>query len=83
MPPPGAYTLPEYTTHGPTYIFPKHIEKDDKRMDDRGYDLPVEIAGPIYSFGRRFNSSIRSKEHLRPKKVDVPDLGAYKLPSSV
>ena len=83
MPPPGAYTLPEYTTHGPTYFFPKHIEKDDKRMDDRGYDLPVEIAGPIYSFGRRFNSSIRSKEHLRPKKVDGPGPGAYKLPSSV
>jgi hypothetical protein len=52
-------------------------------MDDRGYDLPVEIAGPIYSFGRRFNSSIRSKEHLRPKKVDGPGPGAYKLPSSV
>jgi len=23
VPPPGAYDLPEYTTAGPTYIFPK------------------------------------------------------------
>ncbi len=45
--------------------------------------MPAEISGPIYSFGRRFNSSIRSKEHLKPTKVDGPGPGAYKLPSSV
>jgi len=38
---------------------------------------------PIYSFGNRLESNIRSKEHLKPKKVDGPGPGAYKLPSSV
>lgn len=38
---------------------------------------------PLYSFGTRFNSSIRNKDHLHPKKVDGPGPGAYKLPSSI
>lgn len=38
---------------------------------------------PIYSFGTRFNSSIRNKDHLRPTKVDGPGPGAYKLPSGI
>ena len=38
---------------------------------------------PIFSFGSRFNSSIRNKDHLRPKKIDGPGPGAYKLPSSI
>ena len=38
---------------------------------------------PVFSFGTRFNSSIRNKDHLRPRKVDGPGPGAYKLPSSI
>ena len=33
--------------------------------------------------GSRFNSSIRSKDHLRPKKIDGPGPGSYKLPSGL
>jgi hypothetical protein len=37
----------------------------------------------VFSFGTRFNSSFRSKDHLRPRKVDGPGPGSYKLPSTV
>ena len=47
------------------------------------YTLNVPPMGPITSFGTRFNSSIRNKEHLRPVKKDGPGPGAYKLPNSV
>ena len=40
-------------------------------------------SSPIYSFGTRFNSSIRNKDHLKPRKVDGPGPGAYKMPSSI
>ena len=40
---------------------------------------------PMYrkSDGSRFDSQIRAKPHLRPKKVDGPGPGDYKLPGSV
>jgi len=38
---------------------------------------------PIFSFGTRFNSSIRNKDHLKPTKIDGPGPGAYKLPGAV
>jgi hypothetical protein len=41
------------------------------------------MEAPIYSFGNRLEANIRNKEHLKPKKVDGPGPGAYKLPSSV
>jgi len=40
-------------------------------------------SGPNFSFGSRFNSSVRNKDHLRPRKIDGPGPGAYKLPSTV
>lgn len=66
-------------------------KKNDKRDDIRekdglgpgAYTLTLAKAGPVYSFGSRFNSSIRNKDHLKPRKVDGPGPGAYKLPSSV
>jgi hypothetical protein len=62
-------------------------KKDDVREKDGlgpgAYTITHPKAGPLYSFGSRFNSSIRSKDHLRPRKVDGPGPGAYKLPSSV
>ena len=33
--------------------------------------------------GSRFDSDVRSKDHLRPKKADGPGPGSYDLPSSV
>lgn len=33
--------------------------------------------------GSRFDSDVRSKNHLKPKKVDGPGPGDYALPSSI
>ena len=33
--------------------------------------------------GSRFDSAIRAKPHLQPKKVDGPGPGDYQLPSSI
>jgi hypothetical protein len=41
------------------------------------YEIKQPKKGPIFSFGSRFNSDIRSKEHLKPTKVDGPGPGDY------
>ena len=32
------------------------------------YHIKEAQPGPVFTFGSRFNSDIRSKEHLHPKK---------------
>ena len=64
------------------------IEKvSDAGLDDGlgpgAYQVKIPNNVPIYSFGTRFNSSIRNKDHLRPTKVDGPGPGAYKVPSGI
>ena len=95
-PGPNESNLPEYTTNGRKTKFPPQIT-DQKQLDelrkaiykkDDGlgpgqYHVKLPTSAPIRSFGTRFNSSIRSKDHLKPKKVDGPGPGAYKLPGSV
>ena len=43
---------------------------------------PVNTA-PMFSLGSRFDSDVRSKDHIRPKKKDGPGPGSYELPGSV
>lgn len=95
-PGPDKYDLPEHTTNGRKTKFPDRIEdpkvlkelrdriykKDDSIGPDQ-YHVKIPTSAPVYSFGSRFGSSIRNKDHLRPQKVDGPGPGAYKLPSSV
>ena len=38
---------------------------------------------PCFSLGSRFDSDVRSKDHLRPKKKDGPGPGSYDLPGAV
>lgn len=57
-------------TGGPSYQFGSRF--DDKR------DPPRPKAD-----GSRFDSSLRNKPHLRPKKVDGPGPGDYQLKDSV
>lgn len=33
--------------------------------------------------GSRFDSDVRSKDHIRPKKKDGPGPGSYVMPSSI
>ena len=65
---------------------PKRIFKSDRNFtkavikDALGpglYTIKVPQAGAQFSFGSRFNSDIRSKEHLFPKKADGPGPGDY------
>ena len=78
-------------TKFPTNLCPKKGEKVERKEDPiendglgpGAYSVKMAMNVPQYSFGTRFNSSIRNKDHLRPKKVDGPRPGAYKLPSSI
>ena len=37
-------------------------------------------SAPSFQFGSRFGNRVGNKDHLRPKKVDGPGPGAYKMP---
>lgn len=87
--------MPTYTTKGRHIQFAdkdydkQKLEKNRKetRADDGlgpgSYNAKLAVAGPVFSFGSRFNSSLRFKDHLRPRKVDGPGPGAHKLPSGL
>jgi hypothetical protein len=38
---------------------------------------------PCFSMGSRFDSDIRSKDHIKPRKSDVPGPGSYSHSSSL
>jgi hypothetical protein len=79
--------VPGFTTYGRKTKFPDTKKNKELAHDgERGpgsYYAKYPNNAPIHSFGTRFNSSIRNKDHLRPTKVDGPGPGAYKLPGSV
>jgi hypothetical protein len=55
----------------------------DEGLGPGTYQIKMADNSQKFSFGSRFNSSIRSKNHLRPEKVDGPGPGAYRMPNSV
>lgn len=59
----------------------KPAEADGANTVNKGELAP--LGGPKFSFGSRFDSDIRAKPHLNPKKVDGPGPGDYKMPSSI
>jgi hypothetical protein len=63
--------------------FRKEEVRERDGLGPGAYSIAAPRAGPKFTFGSRFNSSIRSKDHLRPRKVDGPGPGSYKLPSTV
>jgi hypothetical protein len=69
-PGPDLYTI-KMNAGGPSYQFGSRF--DDKRV-------PPTHTRPD---GSRFDSSLRSKPHLKPKKVDGPGPGDYIQPSSI
>lgn len=55
-------------------------------MDGLGpgtYECKASSTAPMFSLGSRFDSDVRSKDHIRPKKKDGPGPGSYELPSSI
>ena len=57
------------------------IEKDG--LGPGAYLIKGGNTAPQFSFGSRFDTDIRSKDHIRPKKVDGPGPGSYTAPSSI
>ena len=69
---------------------PRKLAEIRKKLSAKGdglgpasYPLQKVASGPLFTFGSRFESTLGSKSHLKPKKVDGPGPGAYKLPSSI
>ena len=67
---PGQYPI-KLASGGPSYQFGSRF--DDKRVPPTG----------VKADGTRFDSALRAKPHLKPKKVDGPGPGDYKLHDSV
>ena len=61
----------------------KKNENKDDGLGPGQYKVKEAKAGPFFTFGSRFNSSFRNKDHLKPRKVDGPGPGAYKMPTSL
>lgn len=64
------------------------IKKDAGKPERDGlgpgaYVLKTMNSAPGFSLGSRFDSDVRSKDHIRPKKVDGPGPGSYALPGAV
>ncbi len=56
------------------------MEKDG--LGPGTYNIKAANTTPVFSFGSRFDTDIRSKNHIKPKKVDGPDPGSYTMASS-
>jgi Sperm-tail PG-rich repeat len=63
------------------------IKKNDKvessNLGPNTYTIKALNTAPNFSFGSRFESDFRSKDHIRPKKSDEPAPGSYDIKSSV
>lgn len=63
------------------YAAGRSVDKDGPGPGS--HQIKILSNAPKYTFGSRFDSDIRSKAHLRPKKVDGPGPGDYALKSSI
>jgi hypothetical protein len=64
------------------------IKKNNDRREHDGlgpgaYLIKAANTAPLFSMGSRFDSDVRSKDHLRPKKKDGPGPGSYALPGAI
>lgn len=64
------------------------IKKNNDRIEHDGlgpgaYLIKPSNTAPCFSMGSRFDSDVRSKDHIKPRKVDGPGPGSYVAPSSI
>lgn len=61
----------------------RNINKfDQDGLGPGAYLIKAQNTAPNFSMGGRFDSDVRSKDHLKPRKKDGPGPGDYKAPSS-
>jgi hypothetical protein len=63
-------------------------KKVNERRDHEGlgpgaYLIKAANTAPSFSMGSRFDSDVRSKDHLKPRKKEGPGPGSYEPMSSV
>jgi Sperm-tail PG-rich repeat len=62
-------------------------KENEKRINDGlgpgAYLIKATNTAPLFSMGSRFDSDVRSKDHIKPRKVDGPGPGSYPLPGSI
>ena len=72
----------KYVHSGPQYTMgAKKEEKPEKDgLAPNTYIIKSSSTAPTYSFGSRFDTDIRSKNHVKHEKVDKPAPGTYSPP---
>ncbi len=71
---------------GPAYKMGVKTSLDKRDQDGLGpgaYLVKASNTAPLFTFGSRFDSDVRSKDHLHPKKKDGPGPGSYDMGSSI
>lgn len=62
----------------------KIIERrENEGLGPGSYLVKAASTAPHFTMGSRFDSDVRSKDHIRPKKKDGPGPGSYTMPSSI
>ena len=62
----------------------KHDDKRDQEFPGPGtYMIKGNQTAPLFSMGSRFDSDVRSKDHIRPRKKAGPGPGSYESKSSI
>ena len=57
--------------------------RDHDGLGPGAYLIKAQNTAPLFSMGSRFDSDVRSKDHLKPRKVDGPGPGDYPLPGAI
>mmetsp|Transcript_33906 Transcript_33906/g.24952 ORF Transcript_33906/g.24952 Transcript_33906/m.24952 type:complete len:154 (+) Transcript_33906:289-750(+) len=71
---------------GPFYSMGLKTSLDKKDQDGLGpgaYFPKAQKTAPTFAFGVKFDSDIRSKDHIHPRKKDGPGPGSYDMGSTL
>ncbi len=60
-----------------------NARRENEALGPGSYLIKAASTALLFSIGSRFDSDIRSKDHIRPKKKDGPGPGSYVMPSSI
>jgi hypothetical protein len=58
-------------------------KRDLENLGPASYVIKMANTAPTFTMGSRFDSDVRSKDHLKPRKAEGPGPGSYALPSAM